>query len=155
MSTILGRITIAAGLVLFLTGPALAQDEEATPARLEDGSGRNIGRAEILESPHDYGLYFKLFLDNGSRLRIVRPAEGARRDAPAQFTFLEYRVDPRNPKARGEEIGSGVATIDPHQLGRDGFVTSFSGSMRLTSKAAGDNDVPVSEASQRFKIVLQ
>jgi hypothetical protein len=149
------RLILAAALTLAIPGYGLAQDDDATPARLEDGSGRSLGRAAILTSPQMYGLYFKLWLDNGSRLRILRPTAEARRDAPAKFTFLEYRVDPREPNARGDEIGSGVAMLEPNKLTRDGSAASFSGTMQLTKKTVGDDEVPVTEPAQRFTIVLQ
>lgn len=154
MLMIVGRLAFAAVLPLLASTYAFAQDE-ATPARLEDGAGKQIGRAEITTSSSRYGLSFRLWLDNGAKLRILYPTDEARRDAPAKFTFREFKVDPRNPKTRGDEIGSGVATVEVAKLSGDGNTESFSGSMQLTTKAVGDNDVPVNEPAQRFKIVLQ
>lgn len=156
MVKVLGRLTFVVIVTLLVPAYGFAQDEDTTPARLEDGAGRQIGRAEIESWPGLFGLQFRLFLDGGTKLRILYADESARRDAPAKFTFREFKVDPRNPKARDEATGTGIATIEPNQLDRDGNVASFSGSMQLTEKRVGeDRYVPTSEPVQRFKIVLQ
>lgn len=155
MLTLLGRVAIALTCLLTVVPAAAAQDDDIVRATLEDGTGRQIGRAEIHESPHNYGVYFRLMLDGGTKLRVLRPDEGARRNAPAPFSFLEYRVDPQNPGASNEVIGRGTATVDPSVNDRNGVVASFSGSMQLTSRFAGDNEVPVTEPRLRFKLVIQ
>lgn len=152
-----GRFVFAAAFLLLVPSYGFAQgdDDDATPARLEDGSGRPIGRAVIGTSPSMYGLYFKLWLDDGTKLRILHPTEEARRDRPAKFTFRDYKVARANATESGDELGSGVATIEPGKLTRDGDTESFSGSMQLTAKLVGDNEVPVSEPAQRFQIVIR
>ena len=158
MGTLPKRLILSVTLMLFVPGIAFAQDDdEATPAKLVDASGRSIGRAAILDSHQMYGLYFKLWLDNGTRMRVLHPEDDARRDRPAKFTFRDYKVDPRDPNTIkfADELGSGIATLEPNRLRRDGDVESFSGSMQLTAKTVGDNEVPVTEPPQRFTIVVK
>ena len=91
-----------------------------------------------------------MWLDGG-RLRIIRLNSGSRSNI--NCSFREYKVDSKNPKDHRlwDETASGTASL---QMPASGEVRKITGSMVMTKKVVGDEDVAVNEKPQHFTIVI-
>lgn len=157
MRGLLSQVAMAALLLAVFVVPAFSQDDDDTiAARVLDGDNRQVGKAELILDTGDvktnFGYYIKMWLDGGSRLRIIKPQSGSR-SSTINCTFREYKVDPKNPKddSRWDETGSGTASL---QMPPTGDVQKITGSMVMTKKVAGDDEVAVNEKPQKFLIVI-
>jgi hypothetical protein len=154
---VFSKITIIAFLLAAFMIPAFAQDDdEAIPGKVMDASNRQAGKAELILDTGDvktnFGYNIKLWLDGGSRLRLIRPQSGSR-SSTITCSFREYKVDPKNPKdsTKWDETGSGTATL---QMPASGDVQKITVSIALTKKVVGDDEVSANEKPQKFVIVL-
>jgi hypothetical protein len=135
---------------------AFSQDDDTIGAKVLDAGNRPAGKAELILDTGDvktnFGYTIKMWLDGGSRLRIVRPQSGSR-SSTIECSFREYKVDPKDPKnsSSWDETGSGTASL---KMPASGDVQKIDASMTLTKKAVGDDEVAVNEKPQRFVIVL-
>lgn len=152
-----GKVSMAILLLAVFIVPAFSQDEDETIAgKVMDNNNRQVGKAELILTTKDVKINFdydiRMWLDGGSRLRIVRPYSGSRSSA-INCSFREYKVDSNNPKddSRWEETGSGTASL---QMPASGDVQKITASMTLTKKLVGDDEVAVNDKPQKFVIVI-
>ncbi len=136
--------------------PVFGQDDDAVTGKVLDGiSRKQIGKAEIITASNDFGFYVKMWLDGGSKLRIIRPGSGSR-STTLNCSFREYKVDANDPKNETlwDEVASGTATLQT-PVSPSGEVRNMPGSMVVTERVVGDKDVKVTEKSQRFEIIIE
>ena len=152
-----GKVSMAILLLTMFVVPAFSQDDgDVIAGKVLDAGNRQIGKAELILNTGDvktnFGYDIKLWLDDGSRLRIVRPNSGSRNSA-INCSFREYKVDSNNPKddSRWNETGSGTASL---KMPASGDVKKITASMTLTKKVVGDNEIEVSDKPQKFVIVI-
>ncbi len=156
-SNAIRKITLAALLLATFMLPAFGQDDdEAIPGKVMDAGNKQVGKADLILDTGDvktnFGYNIKLWLDGGSRLRLIRPQSGSR-SSTITCSFREYKVDARNPKdsTKWDETGSGTATL---QMPASGDVQKITATMTLTKKVVGDDEVPANDKPQKFTIVL-
>ena len=152
-----GKVSMAILLLAVFIVPAFSQDEDETIAgKVMDNNNRQIGKAELILNTGDvktnFGYDIKIWLDDGSRLRIIRPHSGSR-SSTINCSFREYKIDLNNPKddSHWDETGSGTASL---QMPASGDVRKITASMTLTKKVVGDDEVEVSNKPQKFVIVI-
>jgi hypothetical protein len=152
-----GKVSMAILLLAVFIVPAFSQDEDETIAgRVMDNNNRQVGKVELILTTKDVKINFdydiKIWLDDGSRLRIVKPHSGSR-SSTINCSFREYKVDSNNPKddSRWDETGSGTASL---QMPASGDVRKITTSMTLTKKLVGEDEVAVSDKPQKFVIVI-
>lgn len=156
MRGLLGKVAFATILLAAFAVPAFSQDDDTEfVGKVLDAGNSQIGRAEFIQDTGDvktnFGYYIKIWLDGG-RLRIIKPHSGSR-SSSINCSFREYKVDSSNPKdsSRWDETGSGTALL---QMPPTGEVQKINGSMTLTKKVVGDDEVVVNEKPQRFTIAI-
>jgi len=156
MRDLLGKVAMAAFLLAAFIVPAFSQDDdEAVVGKVLDAGNRQIGKAELITDngnvKTNFGYYIKMWLDGG-KLRLIRPNSGSRSSA-INCSFSEFKYDSKNPKddSRWDETGSGTASL---QIPPTVDVRKISGSMVMTKKVVGDEDVAVNEKPQKFVIVI-
>ena len=154
---LLGKVAMAAFLLAAFVVPAYSQDNDDAEfgGKVLDAGNRQIGKADFIQDTGDvktnFGYSIKMWLDDG-RLRIIRPSSGSR-SSTINCSFREYKVDSKNPKddRLWDETGSGTASL---QMPPTGEVRKITGSMVMTKKVVGDEDVAVNEKPQKFVIVI-
>jgi hypothetical protein len=152
-----GKVSLAILLLAVFVVPAFSQnDDDVIAGKVLDAGNRQIGKAELILTTKDVKINFdydiKIWLDGGSRLRIVRPNSGSR-SSTINCSFSEYKVDSNNPKddSRWEETGSGTASL---KMPASGDVQKITASMTLTKKVVGDDEVAVNHKPQKFVIAI-
>jgi len=154
---LLGKSAMTAFLLAVFIVPAFSQDDDETIAgKVMDNNNRQVGKAELILNTGDvktnFGYDIRIWLDDGSRLRIVRPHSGSR-SSTINCSFREYKVDSNNPKddSRWNETGSGTDSL---KMPASGDVQKITALMTLTKKVVGEDEVAVSDKPQKFVIVI-
>ena len=155
---LLRKMGITAFFLAAFIVPTLAQDDDVElVGKVVDAGNRQIGKAELIQSSGVevrimFGYNIKLWLDGGSKLRIVRPLSGSR-STTITCSFREYKVDPKNPKdsSKWNETGSGTATL---QMTASGEVQKITTTMTLTHRVVGEDEVAVTEKPQKVTIIF-
>lgn len=148
-----GKMAALLLLVVFVL-PAFSQDDDTVVGRLLNADTRQpLGKAEILTASNEFGLSLKLWL-NGGKVRIIRPHSGSR-SSTIHCSFREYKYDTSDPRNSQLWTETGAGTVALQIPASKDVVRSMTGTMVMTKKVVGEDEVAVQETPQKFVIVIE
>lgn len=140
-------------LIVFVL-PAFSQGDDTVVGRLLIADTRQpLGKAEILTASNEFGLSLKLWL-NGGKVRIIYPHSGAR-SSTLHCSFREYKYDASDPRNSQLWTETGAGTVALQIPTSKDVVRSMTGTMVMTKKVVGEDEVAVQEIPQKFVIVIE